>query len=56
MKQRADSGGITRSSAAKAIVDIVRLFGLRKVALPEEGEPITAEDVGVVCWMGVLGA
>lgn len=55
VKRRADSGGITRSGAAKGIVDIVRLFGLRKVILPEEGEPITAEDVGVVCWMGVLG-
>ena len=55
MKRRAESGDITRSGTAKRIVDIARLFGLRKVALPEEGEPITAEDVGVVCWMGVLG-
>lgn len=56
VKRTVDSGGITRSGAAKRIVNTVRMFGLRKVALPEEGEPITAEDVGVVCWMGVLGA
>ena len=56
VKRRAESGRITRSGAAKRIVDIVRLFGLRKVSLPDEGEPITAEDVGVVCWMGVLRA
>ena len=46
---------ITRSGAAMRIVDVVRMFGLRRVELPAEREPITAEDVGVVCWMGVLG-
>ena len=45
---------ITRTGAARKIVDIVKAFGLRKVEAAPEREEITAEDVGVVCWMGVL--
>ena len=55
VKRRAEAGRITRSAAAREIVDIVRMFGLRKVELPDERETIEPEDVGVVCWMGVLG-
>ena len=36
-------------------MDIVKMFGLRKVEKTPEKEEITADDVGVVCWMGVLG-
>ena len=50
-----EDAAITRSGAATRIVDIVRMFGLREVELPPEREPITVDDVGVVCWMGVLG-
>ena len=42
--------------AAKRILNIVKMFGLRKVEVTPEREEITAEDVGVVCWMGVLGS
>ena len=55
VKRLLDGETITRAGAAKRIVDIVKMFGLRKVEMaPEKGE-ITAEDVGVVCWMGVVG-
>ena len=55
VKRLLDGEEITRAGAAKRIVDIVKMFGLRKVeTAPEKGE-ITAEDVGVVCWMGVVG-
>ena len=47
---------ISRTGAARKIVDIVKAFGLRKVEAAPEREEITAEDVGVVCWMGVLAS
>ena len=55
VKRLLDGEKITRTGAAKRIVDIVRMFGLRKVEKAPEKEEITAEDVGVVCWMGVVG-
>ncbi len=45
---------ITRDGAAGQIVQVVGDFGLRKVESPPEHEPVTADDVGVVCWMAVL--
>ena len=55
-KRMLDEEAITRSGAAKRVVEVVARFGLRKVAAAPEREEITAEDVGVVCWMGVLAA
>ena len=55
VKRLVDGEKITRTGAAKRIVDIVKMFGLRKVERAPEKEEITAEDVGVVCWMGVVG-
>ena len=55
VKRLLDDEKITRAGAAKRIVDVVKMFGLRKVEKAPEKEEITAEDVGVVCWMGVLG-
>jgi len=46
---------IAPNGAAKRIVDIVRMFGLRKVEAVPEREQISGDDVGVVCWIGVLG-
>ena len=54
VKRLLDDETITRNGAAKRIVDIVKMYGLRKVEAAPEREQITAEDVGVVCWMGVL--
>ena len=55
VKRLLDGEEITRAGAAKRIVDIVKMFGLRKVETAPDKEEITAEDVGVVCWMGVVG-
>ena len=55
VKRLLDGEKIARTGAAKRIVDIVKMFGLRKVEKAPEKEEITAEDVGVVCWMGVVG-
>ena len=55
VKRLLDGEKITRTGAAKRIVEVVKMFGLRKVKKGPVKEEITADDVGVVCWMGVLG-
>ena len=56
VRRLVDAEKITRSGAAKRIVNVVKMYGLRSVEPAPQREEITAEDVGVVCWMGVLGA
>ncbi len=55
VKRLLDGEKVTRTGAAKRVVDIVKMFGLRKVEKAPEKEEISGEDVGVVCWMGVVG-
>lgn len=45
---------ISRDDAARRIVEVVESFGLQPVEPPPPLEPITEDDVGVVCWMAVL--
>lgn len=53
--QRAtDDGSLSRTEAAREIVGIVDSFGLLPVEPPPPLDPISEEDLGVVCWMGVL--
>jgi len=47
-------GTISRDDAARQIVDVVASFGLQPVEPPPPLDPITENDVGVVCWMIVL--
>lgn len=49
-------GTISRADAARRIVDVVEIFGLQSVEAPPVLDPITEDDVGVVCWMIVLPA
>ncbi len=37
-----------------AIVAVVEQFGLQPVEEPALPERVTADDLGVVCWMAVL--
>ena len=55
VRRRCEGGSITKLEAASEIVAVVRAFGLRPVEQEPDREPITENDVGVVCWMGVLG-
>ncbi len=48
------TGQISRDEAARRIVAVVEEFGLRPVPPPPLPRRITADDLGVVCWMGVL--
>ena len=47
------AGRATRDEAATRIVGVVASFGLRPVEAPPLVDPITEDDVGVVCWMAV---
>jgi hypothetical protein len=47
-------GTISRDDAARQIVEVVESFGLQPVEPPPLLDPITEDDVGVVCWMAVL--
>ncbi len=54
VQSRLAAGEINRDRAAADIIAVVETFGLRKVEqLPVPSE-ITADDLGVVCWMAVL--
>ena len=45
---------MTVADCARRIVDIVSQYGLRPVQAPEAPEPITEDDLGVVCYQVVL--
>jgi superfamily II DNA or RNA helicase len=54
IRSRVTQGTISRDEAAREIVEVVESFGLQPVEAPPLLEPITDDDVGVVCWMAVL--
>lgn len=45
---------IDRDEAARRIVGVVVEFGLQSVDPPPPLEPMTPDELGVVCWMAVL--
>lgn len=53
--ERLEAGEINRNEAAAGVIQAVEDFGLRKVETLPPVEKITADDLGVVCWMAVLG-
>jgi hypothetical protein len=55
IQDRVASSSISRDAAAAAIVRLVDDFGLRPVDSPPLPEKIDTDDLGVVCWMVVLG-
>jgi superfamily II DNA or RNA helicase len=56
VQRRVASGAVSRDQAAEALVGVVREFGLTAVPPPPVLEPISEDDLGVVCWMRVLPA
>lgn len=54
IKRELDAKAIETDEAAQRIFDVVAFYGLTEVDLPEPKQPITEEDIGVVCWMVVL--
>jgi hypothetical protein len=49
-----NSEQISRDEAARRVVATVQTFGLQPIEPPPSVEPITEEDIGVVCWIAVL--
>lgn len=47
-------GAMSRDEAARRIIEVVASFGLQAVEPPPPLDPITEDDLGVVCWMAVL--
>jgi hypothetical protein len=45
---------IVPNEAAASVVELIARLGLRTVERDEIPQPITEDDVGVVCWMAVL--
>jgi hypothetical protein len=54
IRDQLQSGALSREDAARRIVKLVDEFGLHAVPPPPALEPITEDDIGVVCWMIVL--
>lgn len=54
VEQRVHAGELDLDGAAMEIVSVIERFGLRPVEAPAPREPITVDDLGVVCWMAVL--
>ena len=53
--ERLEAAELSRNEAASGVLDVVETFGLRRVETLAPVEKITADDLGVVCWMAVLG-
>ena len=49
-----EGGGMSEADCARRIVEVVARFGLRPVEAPHAPEPITEDDLGVVCYQVVL--
>lgn len=50
-----EAGEVSRNDAAAGVLDVIDAFGLRRVETLPPVEKITVDDLGVVCWMAVLG-
>ena len=48
------SGGMSLTDCVRRIVNVVNKFGLRPVQAPEAPDPITEDDLGVVCYQVVV--
>ena len=54
LRREYDGGGMSVTDCARRIAEVVAQFGLRVVELPQAPEPITEDDLGVVCYQVVL--
>jgi hypothetical protein len=54
IKASVHAGASTLDDAAVAIVAVVEQFGLQGIEEPSVPQRVTADDLGVVCWMAVL--
>ncbi len=56
LRRQYEAGGMSVTDCARRIVDVVARFGLRPAQASQAPEPITEDDLGVVCYQVVLPA
>ena len=54
LRREYEGGGMSVADCARRIIEVVGRFGLRPVEAPRAPEPITEDDLGVVCYQVVL--
>ena len=54
LRRELEGSGMSVGDCARRIIEIVERFGLRPVDAPPVPQPITEEDLGVVCYQVVL--
>ena len=54
LRREYEDGGMSVADCARRIIEVVAKFGLRPVQAPQAPEPITEDDLGVVCYQVVL--
>ena len=54
LRREYEGGGMSVTDCARRIIDVVAQFGLRVVELPSAPEPLTEDDLGVVCYQVVV--
>ncbi len=54
LRREYEGGGITVADCSRRIIEVVARFGLRPVEAPRAPDPITEDDLGVVCYQVVL--
>lgn len=54
LRREYENGGISVGDCARRVVEIVAQFGLQPVQTPPAPEPITEDDIGVVCYQVIL--
>ena len=54
LRREYEGGGMSVADCARRIIEVVERFGLRPVEAPQAPEPITEDDLGVVCYQVVM--
>ena len=54
LRREYENGGMSVADCARRIIEVVGRFGLRPVEALQAPEPITEEDLGVVCYQVVM--
>ena len=54
LRRELAGGGMSEADSARRVVEVVAKFGLRPVATPQAPDPITEDDLGVVCYQVVV--
>ena len=56
LRRKYEDGGMSIADCVRRIIEVVAKFGLWPVEAPRAPDPITEDDLGVVCYQVVLPA